>query len=643
MTASEARQAETRRSPFLVAVWFAILTVPAAVAAYYRIFSGFSEWDDEGTQMMTVWQYLSGARLYEQIYSGYGPVYFFYNWMVRALTGNVLNHDAVRITSAVVSLVCSLVCAWIVLRLTNSLAAASITHLLAFRSLQFFVNEPGHPQELCMLLLVCLVATAIVASNPAYRGIAMAAAGCLVAALMLVKVNIGIFAILALAIAALVQSTAVRYLRPVMYAVFAGTLLTPFALMRIHLHDPAAQAYCFVVTASIAGVLTTLPAFGKTSSLSARQLLAPVAGFSIAFALTLVTLGWQRVPMTGALDMLVLSHVRLNVSQGFWYRPVELPRMWMVWAALGLVAAIVVRRAIRYADEGIFQKLAPFQLVFGAASILFAVSMPNLLLGFVTPMYWLLLFAPPAPGMPRQIHARILLCTLGVLQTLYAYPIAGSQTYFLRILLALAGPISLIDGVRGLSQPVDLATIARRIARPAALATMALVALAYPLLAYRARSLYTSLTPLNLPGAERLRVEAQEARDYQQLVAFLRQNCDTFVGLPGIPSLYFWAGKPLPGNIHQPPGQLNFGQWMDMFSGPQQQAIVDDFSRHPNACAVYHPSGLNFWNTGKQDVRKWPLANYILTEFKTIGQTGDYQFMIPKARQLTTSAELPHQ
>ena len=40
---------------------------------------------------------------------------------------------------------------------------------------------------------------------------------------------------------------------------------------------------------------------------------------------------------------------------------------------------------------------------------------------------------------------------------------------------------------------------------------------------------------------------------------------------------------------------------------------------------------------GKLDVRGWPLANYILTEFKTIGRTGDYQFMIRNGRRL----ELP--
>ena len=239
---------------------------------------------------------------------------------------------------------------------------------------------------------------------------------------------------------------------------------------------------------------------------------------------------------------------------------------------------------------------------------------------------------------PRSGNARLLLCTAAVLQTLTAYPYAGSQTYFLRVLLMLVAAISLFDGLRSLSRQARLAPVFRRFARPAAAVTLAAVALAYPALAYRAKRLYASLTPLDLPGAERIHVAKEEAQDYHWLVSNLRENCDTFVGLPGLPSLYFWTGKPLPGRVDQLPGPLNMDQWMDLFTPAQQEAIAADFSTHFNACAVYHPSGVDFWNTGHHDVRGWPLANYILTHFKTIGQSGDYQFMIRNERQLAIPA-----
>jgi hypothetical protein len=300
----------------------------------------------------------------------------------------------------------------------------------------------------------------------------------------------------------------------------------------------------------------------------------------------------------------------------------------------GTGAAIFVTRATLRGEAKVYRLLAPFQVLFGGAGLLFALAFGHLLLGFVTPFCWLLLCPREDDAPPRQVGVRMLLCTATVLQTLYAYPLAGSQTEFLRVLLVVVAAVALLDGLHSLPQSAGMAPTVRKFARPVAALTLAAVAMAYPVLAYRAMRRYTSLTPLDLPGAERIHVVREQAEDYQWLVASLRQNCDTFVGLPGMPSLYFWTGKPMPGPAHRP---LNYDAWI-YASAAYQQTIVDDFSRHPNACAVYYPSGVDFWNKGKLDVRGWPLANYILTHFKTIGQSGDYQFMVRNERQLDVPA-----
>jgi hypothetical protein len=631
VTPSPARQQHPPHSAARIALWFAILTVPASVAAYYRIFSGFAGWDDEGAFMITVKQYLTGAKLYEEIYSGYGPVYYFYNWLIRSATGLAVDHNTVRITSAAVVVVCSLASAWIVLRLTQSVAAASVTHILVFRSLAFFGNEPGHPQELCMLLLLAFVAGGILAGNPRTLWLAMASAGALAAALMLVKVNIGIFAVLAAALAVLFQSPPAWFWRAAKYAACTSALLLPFALMRVHLKDPAALTYCVVITASIAGVLISAPGFARPGSLSARECWAAAAGFAITLAVVLLVLAGQGIPLSRVFTMLVLKHVSLNVNQDAWYRPVELRRIWIAWALTGLAASAFFARAIHGRAKVVDALLPPLQILFGGTALWIAMFAPRFLLGFVTPFCWLLL-CQPANTQRRETHARILLAAAAVLQTLYAYPIAGSQTYFLRVLLIFVTAITLLDGLHSLCQPAGLAAMARRFARPAAALTLTAVVLAYSVSAYRASGLYASLTPLNMPGAERIHLEREEARDYQWLVPRLRQNCDIFVGLPGVPSLYLWTGKPLPGPAHQPPGPLNSASWMLTYSPAEQQAVVDDLSRYPGACAIYHPSGVDFWNTGKLDGRTWPLANYILTHFKAVDQTGDYQLMIRKER-----------
>ena len=146
--------------------------------------------------MASVKQYLDGLKLYDQFWSGYGPVYYFYNWLLRSSTGTSVTHDVVRISSLLPWLVTPLVCAWIILRVTDSLVLATLAHLLTLYSLAFFASEPGHPQELCILLLVCFVASGtLIGQRRHLPGTILL--GALPAALLLIKVNIGIFAILA--------------------------------------------------------------------------------------------------------------------------------------------------------------------------------------------------------------------------------------------------------------------------------------------------------------------------------------------------------------------------------------------------------------------------------------------------------------
>ena len=180
------------------ALWCLFLTVLAGIAAYFRMFTGFNRYDDEGALMVTVKQYLGGMKLYNQIPFPYGPIYYFYNWALRKGTGTAVTHEAVRMSSLIPWLLTALVCAWIVYRFSDSLALAGVTHLLVYGTLAaFFHNEPGHPQELCILLLVCLAASGISISIPGWRSYGLILIGALTAALLLVKVNIGTFAFLA--------------------------------------------------------------------------------------------------------------------------------------------------------------------------------------------------------------------------------------------------------------------------------------------------------------------------------------------------------------------------------------------------------------------------------------------------------------
>ncbi len=624
------------------ALWFVALSVPAAVAAYYRIFSGFAGWDDEGTELAMVKQYLSGAKLYQEVFSPYGPVYYFYNWLLHSVLGLPLSHDAVRFTSAAVVLLCSVAGAWLVLRLTNSLVAATVAHLVVYRGLQFFGNEPGHPQELCLMLVLSLAACGLWTGDPRTRRWGLAAAGSVAACLLLIKVNVGIFAIVAITLALVFQSGREWWFRAARAAAGLAALALPFLLMRSHLDDPSGLTYCFVVTISLAALLAGPLRHARNGdgrdSYSPRDCIAAVAGFAVTFAASLAVMVLQGVPLPRLFTLLVLKHVNMSVQQHVYYLALYMGgpailRFWLAWGIAGLLCALLFARAQRAtAPAGQRIALAARCLV-GGAGLLAAFVHPTYLLGLVAPFCWLILY-PPRPLDPRAAGARVLLCTTAVLQALVAYPMAGSQSGFIRILLLLVTVVLLHDGLGGLSAAFSGVPVLARCGEPAAIAVLAGIWLTYPFLAYRSQALYGALIPLGMPGAVRIHVTADEAAEYRWLVDHLSRSCDTFVGLPQYPSLYFWTGKPLPGLVHRPPGALSMDTWMLTHSAEEQQVTVDDLEHHPNACAIYSPMGVWFWYKGPSDLSGSPLAQYILTRFKVVDRKGDYSFMIRKERQL---------
>ena len=604
-----------RRS--LISLGLAFLAFWSALLAYYRIFTGFAEWDDEGTQMMPIRQYLDGGTLYENVRTGYGPVYYFFNRLLRIITATAVTHDVTRITSMVIWMLCAMACAWLVWKWGRSLAIALVTHLLVFRALAFFCNEPGHPQELCMMLLIALVAGSFAADSPRLRLIALVTAGAMPAALLLVKVNIGIFAILAVALALSFHVPQGRLVTLVRVLAGAASLVLPALLMRAHLGDSREIAYCAAITAGVAALLTG--AIEPVPLFSYRDCVFVALSFLCACGIVFGILFAEGVAPATLLTSLVLSHLHMSVLQGDWYLAMDLSPWWILWALCG--SAIALYLASRRKAGSPWTPPAPVIAVCSVIALILAAIGPRGILVVATPFCWVV-------ACRRADFPRTLLAWLATLQTLYAYPIAGSQAPFTNVLLIVVAAVCLSDALRECAPQIREAIPAR----PVAAAIVCLVLLSYPVQVWRARNVYRSQTPLDLPGTGLVRIEPREAAAFTWLVRELKRNCDTFVAYPGVPSLHFWTGLPMPGPVIQPPGPLNSGQWTDLFSPAQQQSIVDEFARHPNGCVVYHPSGIRFWNRSGVDQGSLPLVHYVQDNFKTVGAMDDYQLQVRKDR-----------
>jgi hypothetical protein len=627
MTPGTSERPTIPKNNLYTAAWFLLLSCFVAVAAYYSMFTGFSPWDDEGALMISVKNYLAGFRLYDEVFSGYGPVYYFYNWFIQLISGSAVTHDATRMTSVVIWVVCPLISAWIALRLTDSLLSASVAHLLSFRSLQFFVYEPGHPQELCILLLLGLAASGLIAARPGRRSIGAVLVGAICAALLLIKVNIGIFVVLSAALAFLYLFPQTTLSLVARVAAMAAAVALPVLLMKAHLDGNAARSYCFVVTASAAALAVGPLSTVKSVSVSLRDGFVALASFLVTGIASILVLLAKGISLQGILFSLVLVHVKVNVEQRFWYLSSELGLKWIFWALGGLIAAFVFARNMRRDPGAARRALVSIKLIFGASAVLVALAVPSVLLGFVTPYCWLVLYSPQRHGKFDQALPRFLLGITAVLQTLYAYPIAGSQAAFIRELLVIVSAVCVGDA---LAEARDYYTIPDRIARwirPATIGILLCVPLYYIRRDFKTASIYRSLPASGLAGAERVHMPAEQVSDYHWLVTKLRSDCDVFIGMPDLPSFTFWTGK-------EPLTKLSVDDWMFALSNEQQSYVVSVLAKHPDACVFYNPGLVAFWNKAERNLDALPLAHYIHENFKVAEKKDLFYFMVRKERDL---------
>ena len=226
------------------ALGFAAVTALLVPIAYASMFSVFNAYDDEGYFLMTLRDYLSGHALYTQVSTLYGP--FFYE-----ATGGVFNvlgvdpgNDSARMVTFVIWLLASLGGGVVAFRLTRSLLLGLCAQFVTFHVLASLTSDPQQPAGLLSLLLIGLVgAAAYRSARPRATAVLI---GAIVAAACLVKINVGVFAGLAVAFAFAASLTGRwRFL----LLVVAGHLLVavPFGLMAGMLGQEWVIEYALVV------------------------------------------------------------------------------------------------------------------------------------------------------------------------------------------------------------------------------------------------------------------------------------------------------------------------------------------------------------------------------------------------------------
>ena len=585
--AAESRGA-VRTAAFLAAT---IALVAASVwVARLVLFATFRAWDDEGYLILLARTYAEGGGLYDRIETPYGPLWFELLAGAHRFLGLPLDNVSARWIALVVWIGASLGCLALVRKATGSRLLALAAYVLCFPMLVALNGEPMHPSHAIVLFLPFLALAAMCGR--------FGTAGALVGAVLGLKLNVGAFLLLAFA---------GGFLRRSRIALLAIAGL-PILLMRPRSSESWAQALMLIEVVAFAG----FAAVRSDRRWSGRDLLRFVAGAAAVVVVVLAVALATGTSLAGLWDGLVVHTLRFPGST---FAEPDLPPQAAVIAALALVpvAAVLSRRRAT-------ASLAVLKTLAGAATVLLSLG-PH---GALTALPFLWILAMPIDQEDAR-QDRWILAYLVVLVSLQIYPVAGSQVNFFAFLLPAVALVGLNDASRFLPVRIHAASIA---------AGAAILAFAHPF--YRALPGWSELSrkaiPLALPGAESIRLPEREVAVRHWLAANLRRNGSTFLGMPGLHSLYLWTEQ-------EPPVPFYAHTWMITTPIERQETLSRAVAGRPDMCVVRNPELIRMWSHGEPPPPS-PLVSAIERDFRVVARTGGYELLMrdDRAPNLVLSA-----
>lgn len=574
-------------------------TLILAPVGYLAMFSSFHAYDDEGSILITLRDYLSGHPLLTPNTPYYGPFFYETIGVLFKLLGIVPTNDSGRLMTLVFWLVASALAAFAAYRLTRNLWITLVVQLVTFILLTALTREPMTVYGLLSLLILGLVVAASFASTrPRASAVAI---GAIVAALCLVKINVGAFAALAV-VFAWAGSLTPRWRRFALPAMGLVITVAPLLLMVNLLARAWVLEFALVVSmsaaaVSLAWILSPSPKMSAPSSV--WLILGGVTAAAIALAVALA--GGTHV--ADIWNGLVVRSVQF--SQLFTW-PVDVNPVVVVGAALSLAASVAYTR-VRIPDSA-----ADLVRIGAGLFILFSILLlPSSLWLLGLSLAWIA--TRTRHDEPNQ-YVRLLVPALAVLESLHAYPVAGTQLSLAALLMVPVGAVVLNDGVTGIT-----ARGAVRVAPAALIAATAVLALE----GFLAGSQFAAGSPSGLRGAQLVRMPVKQGAQLRQIVAAIDSHCSSFITFPGMNSMYIWTGQ-------EPPSDLRYGVWWLTPDPVDQQAVVRQLEGRSRLCVVKNQNLIDFWAQGRP-VPPQPVVDFIDSSFVPSGTFGDYQLLVRKS------------
>jgi hypothetical protein len=615
---------------------YAGVSIAAAIAAYYAIFTNFAPYDDEGTLLVTLQAFAHGDVLYRDVYSPYGPLYYELFGGLFALTGRAVTTDASRTIVVVLWVGTSLLYGIAAQRLTGRLALGAAAMIAAFAPLVVLANEPMHPQVLCVLLLggITLLTVLAPGRNPARWG---GAAGALLAALVLTKLNLGLYAVAAAVLAAVLTLEPLRSRAWIRWPVVAAAVAMPVVVSARDFGQEWVRNLAAVEVLALAAIVVAgwrLGERAREEGLS-RWLLGGAVGFALAFVAIVLAILLTGPSLSDVYDGTVTEALRVREVN---MTPLPSTPAAIDWAIAALALAFLAVRLRRPEAggpsvwSGGLRVLAGVVIWLTIARITPVALNPSSQnqLSLPTVLAWIAVL-PPGGATESQFKRflRIFLPALAVAQALQVYPVAGSQMGIAALTFVPVGALCIADGL-GVVGAWSAERGRDGLERFGVIATVVLVALAVDMgvnaivrPGINSISRYREYTALPFPGATALHLPADQVQQYAAMVDALHEHgCTDFIGYPNINNMYLWSGI-------EPPPPAAPGVWLEALDSERQQRIVDELRASKRPCVVRSEARAALWLSGRE-VPDRPLVRYVFGDFKPVETVGEFEFLLPK-------------
>ncbi|MSU48085.1 MAG: hypothetical protein EXS37_03180 [Opitutus sp.] len=537
----------------------------------------YAGYDDEGYMLLALRHYLSGLRLYDDVFSQYGPWPFVFHQLATFGGTIPLTHELGRILTALQWTGGAVLCGLMVGRFSGRMSAGIVTTAAVFCLTWQTSVEPMHPGgHLMVLIAVAAWVAAELETARARRPGLAAALGALIALVMLTKINVGIFlaAAVAGAFGRFSQAGPARVRRPFALVIGALVIALPWLLVGARCSEPWIFSLALLTSVANAALFWITPTDRDTPP-TGRDLFAFLAGGMLAGTAVCLTV-LARGTTVASLCQAVLIRP-LTLPSKFTIPTTWPPSVWVVTAACGL---LVIRAGWEIRREGTPRPLTR-RLILTIRGITLAGAALTFHLwasldGIVTFTEYGL---PLLPAFVIPLNAvsaatnrlRWIVASIAALQILHLYPVTGSQrgwSIFLFVPVLVLGWDEACEvfatGPRG-------RTIGGRACR-IGFAGLSLIAVIQ--LAGIGWQRHQSSRPLDLPGAESLRLPEPQRLALRVLTLNASLHADLLFSVPGMGSFNLWSGVPAPTAQHAT-------QWFWLLPATEQRRISDRLAPHP--------------------------------------------------------------